>query len=333
MEKSYLIPTRSNADYFCITPTNGSTNISWDWLNSYPTAFDIDLQYSYDVVNWTNYTLGTNVTTSVPTYWRGKNVKGFGSSYNNNANICKLTLDNYCNLSGRLSSLTQKFLGSIPSCPRLQIGGTSIFSGNSYIYSIKDLVLDYILDAPQDQVNHWSQNYANLFSNCTSLIDTPVFLGEIKSTGVKACSRMFWNCTSLTTIYDLPAPNSEACFSEMFIGCTSLQEPPKLPALTLTKYCYEHMFSQCTGLRKLPRLEATVLPDGCYQYMFCIDYNEMLSTTQDSTYQYEFRIPTTNVATSIGTNVLFHIFNTLTSPQVTPQVNTTYYCKLPTASE
>ena len=54
----------------------------------------------------------------------------------------------------------------------------------------------------------------------------------------------------------------------MFINCTILEEPPKLPATTLKEYCYADMFNNCKGLLSVPNLPATTLATGCYRNMF-----------------------------------------------------------------
>ena len=59
------------------------------------------------------------------------------------------------------------------------------------------------------------------------------------------------------------------CYAQMFQGCTSLIEGPKiLPAETLTTSCYNNMFYGCTSLTTTPELPATTLADSCYSQMF-----------------------------------------------------------------
>ena len=63
---------------------------------------------------------------------------------------------------------------------------------------------------------------------------------------------------------------TENCYQRMFYGCTNLESVPELPATTLAPYCYSHMFYECSGLTTVPSdlLPATTLRVGCYQYMF-----------------------------------------------------------------
>ena len=63
------------------------------------------------------------------------------------------------------------------------------------------------------------------------------------------------------------------CYYNMFSGCTSLAQAPKLPATTLATSCYKNMFSGCTSLAQAPELPATTLAASCYNSMFrdCIN--------------------------------------------------------------
>ena len=54
----------------------------------------------------------------------------------------------------------------------------------------------------------------------------------------------------------------------MFYGCSTLINPPQLPALSLTPSCYQSMFYGCSSLLDTPNLPATNLADDCYSYMF-----------------------------------------------------------------
>lgn len=70
-------------------------------------------------------------------------------------------------------------------------------------------------------------------------------------------------------------PDSSGFFN-LFAGCSSLTQAPKLPATQLSRYCYRGMFERCSGLTKAPKLPATTLEEGCYMGMFA----ECTSLTQ-----------------------------------------------------
>lgn len=109
--------------------------------------------------------------------------------------------------------------------------------------------------------------YHRMFYGCTSLTSVP----ELPATTLKSdCySYMFYGCTSLTKAPELPATTlAEQCYLSMFYRCTSLITAPALPATTLTNTCYKSMFSSCTSLTTAPELPATTLTEQCYCEMF-----------------------------------------------------------------
>ena len=113
--------------------------------------------------------------------------------------------------------------------------------------------------------------FSKLFQNCTALTTAP----ELPATtlAMKCYYHMFNGCTSLTTAPDLPAMTMlHACYFDMFGGCTALATAPStLPATTLASQCYEHMFQGCTSLTTAPALPATNINRNtlsCYKSMF-----------------------------------------------------------------
>ena len=82
---------------------------------------------------------------------------------------------------------------------------------------------------------------------------------------------LFRDNTALTDASGLLLPATtltNACYQNMFYGCTALTAAPALPAKTLTNYCYYQMFRDCTALTAAPALPATTLAESCYFYMF-----------------------------------------------------------------
>ena len=109
--------------------------------------------------------------------------------------------------------------------------------------------------------------YSKMFSNCTSLTTAP----ELPATTLSdfCYNNMFYGCTSLTTAPELPAITLDSnCYQSMFENCTSLTTAPELPATTLDYLCYGRMFKGCTSLTTAPELPATALGGYCYNYMF-----------------------------------------------------------------
>ena len=166
--------------------------------------------------------------------------------------------------------------------------------------------------------------YSYMFSNCQNLTSAP----ELPATTLaEGCYMgMFNGSTSLTSAPELPATTlAERCYSNMFWGCTSLTTAPKLPATTLAGSCYYLMFYNCTSLTVLPELPATTLRLRCYSYMFDGCTMLKVSETQDSTYAYPYRIPTSGAGTT-ASGALTDMFSNTGGPLTgTPSINSTYY--------
>ena len=167
--------------------------------------------------------------------------------------------------------------------------------------------------------------FYGMFYGCSSLVSAP----DLPATTITdACYReMFCGCTSLIAAPELPATTlgGSNCYREMFSGCTSLITAPKLPATTLTGSCYYEMFYNCTSLIAAQELPATTLKGDCYRSMFNGCTALKISASQDSTYQYPYRIPQSGTGVD-ATNARYRMFagtgGTFTD---TPDINTTYY--------
>lgn len=120
--------------------------------------------------------------------------------------------------------------------------------------------------------------YRQMF-NCPILEDLP----QIQATTLAdSCFYdMFSGCTMLRSVPSnyLPWDNlPTACYSFMFADCTSLVNPPDLPAMNLGSFCYQYMFSGCTSLVEAPELPAETLVTSCYLCMFihCTSLNKVI---------------------------------------------------------
>ena len=111
--------------------------------------------------------------------------------------------------------------------------------------------------------------YGYLFYGNTCLINAKNLILPA-TTLANACYRdMFYGCTSLVSAPALPTTTlAQNCYREMFYGCSSLTEAPALPATTVAQSCYEAMFYGCSSLVVTPTLPATVLASSCYKDMF-----------------------------------------------------------------
>lgn len=100
-------------------------------------------------------------------------------------------------------------------------------------------------------------------------------------------------------------------------------------ASALPSACFVNLFNRCV-IESMPHLTATDLWERCYMWLFSDSYIR-LSDTQDTVYQYEFRVPITWIwiAGSYPTAWMFS-GGYPTSPISTPDINTTYYATVPT---
>ena len=112
---------------------------------------------------------------------------------------------------------------------------------------------------------------------------------------------------------DIAVP--EWAFHALFRDCTTLREPPALPATTLSDKCYQGMFQSCTSLTTPPELPAMNLATGCYDSMFY----ECLSLAQAP------ELPATTMAISCY-NSMFFKCSSLTSAPALPALQMTIYC-------
>lgn len=127
--------------------------------------------------------------------------------------------------------------------------------------------IQYLLDKTGELLSVTDYCYNKLFYGCTSLTTVPKLPA---TTLAHYCyGNMFNGCSNLTTAPKLPATTlASNCYYCMFWGCTSLTTAPALPATTLASECYAAMFNDCISLTTAPALPATTLADWCYNTMF-----------------------------------------------------------------
>lgn len=137
---------------------------------------------------------------------------------------------------------------------------------------------------------------------------------------------LFNNCTSLTSIPNLPATTlTDNCYFAMFYGCTHITTATSLPATSIPYNAYYNMFVDCYNLEQLPRLPATTVLDWWCWNMFSGCSKIKLSTTQTWEYQTEYRIPITWSWTYSSYALLDMFYDTWWTFTWTPTINTTYY--------
>ena len=228
-----VIPEVEDAnDYLCFTAAQASTTVKFDRASTVGTYQYIELEFSTDRQNWTDYTFDglTGATITLANindrvWFRSK--IDFPYSYGNSGSYSKFVMSGKIYASGNIMSLLSKNF--------------------------------------KQKMNNFA--FRGLFENCASLLSAPklsaLILADSCYTG------MFKGCTSLIMPPELPATVlKDFCYDSMFQGCTSLSIAPYLPATVLADYCYSGMFKGCTSLTTFPLLHPTTLKSGCYRYMF-----------------------------------------------------------------
>ena len=199
-------------DYLCFTAEQANSTV---WMvKQGDTPPTINLEYSVDKKNWTEYTWNdktgatiTLVNIGDKVWWRGDNT-AFSSDVNN----YKFTMTGSIEASGNVMSLLDK------TCKSVTIPTAYCFF---YLLSWNEA----LKTAPELPAT-------KLANHCYN--------------------RMFMGCSSLTTAPELPATTlAEHCYDGMFSNCTSLTTAPELPATTLANSCYSQMFGNCTKINKV----------------------------------------------------------------------------------
>lgn len=213
MRKDYLIGANSiRPDYFCITPLNGVTEITWNVPSTLSNKFT--MQYSTDKLEWINCVQNQAISTSVPIYFRGNNTFD-----GNDRRHITLSVNKSCDLSGRVATLCSKWGKSHPFAYGIRwlwSGGEAI--PNTWLHSVKNLIVDISLKRDYDP-----GTLQGLFKYCTNLIDIPKF--------------------------NIIKVNSYYLAYDMFEGCSNLEELPILSIQVLNTYCYTGMFSGCRKIK------------------------------------------------------------------------------------
>ena len=120
-----------------------------------------------------------------------------------------------------------------------------------------------------------------VYGNVMSMIDdqegataeNPKFSTDEEIGASCAFYNLFGNCTKILNHESkelvLPAKKlASSCYSDMFVGCKSLEKAPEIAAETVARYCCRQMFYRCTSLTKAPLLKAKTLENFCYNNMF-----------------------------------------------------------------
>ena len=180
--------------------------------------------------------------------------------------------------------------------------------------------------------------------NVMSLLYGDNFKGEVDLTVKDGAFNDLFNNSKVVSAENLSLPATtleNACYQDMFDGCTSLATAPVLPATTLASSCYLGMFYRCTSLTTAPVLPATTLASSCYYYMFqgCTSLTTApvlpATTLASSCYIGMFQgctslttapvLPATTLASSCYQNMFMNCTSLTTAP-VLPATTLAEYC-------
>lgn len=169
----------------------------------------------------------------------------------------------------------------LSSCPDLCYINYSRSGGHNYEYAFSGTSISFIPSNPLTGVKE--RDFSHAFSNTLCNSAGAFSLANVTVIGPGAFEYMFAGCTNFGSFNDeltkLPASSvslSEACFANMYDGCTSITRIPEnyLPWMNLARECYKEMFRGCTSLTDVPKDLLPAISLGpttilCYYGMFC----------------------------------------------------------------
>ena len=191
-----------------------------------------------------------------------------------------LGVDDWTNYNGSSLSLSKNdvvyFKGNREDCDC--IGATQLFTADQVCY-IGGKITSLLADQTQFAPNAFRSAFSN--GLCVDAVSTPDVVDWVdidpadslilpSFTSSQCYREMFRNCTSLTSVPNLPAETtSPGCYWNMFRLCNGVTNGNiNLGATTMATDCCRELFRQCGNLTSAPILRATTLEARCYQQMF-----------------------------------------------------------------
>ena len=237
---------------------------------------DIDIQYSYDNIDWIALPANTDISLSSGQSVYLKNTKNtLSTSEINYVNFIMSgsiaasgdinALINYKNVSSYCYHRLFEDCAALTSTPDLVSKTIAEYCYNNMFKGCTGLREG--TDLPAGSLP--AHCYESMFQGCTNL-SRGITIKATVSVAERSCYYMFGGCQSLIYAPDLYVKTmAPGCYANMFNGCRALQTAPDLPATTLANACYSAMFSGCQNLDTAPiDLPATTLADSCYSAMF-----------------------------------------------------------------
>ncbi len=279
---------------FCFVADNDGVSVKLKEVNGVSST--IELEYSTDGENFSDYTIGEAITaenTGDKIYFRAKDTNPAFSSntltlpqhefeIEGGTMKCEGNIMFLLDKTGAQTSVPERafseLFGSIwggceiTSAPDLPATTLGVACYNAMFINCESLV-----EAPELPAEILVAScYGRMYAGCTNLKTVPAL--NATQLADNCYNAMFSGCTSLTTAPALPATElTEGCYGSMFYGCSSLIAAPGLPSESLKPGCYANMFQFCTNLKKMPVLSASILAESCYNSMFygCSNLTEL----------------------------------------------------------
>lgn len=210
----------------------------YDTCNGLIDISSIDIQYSYDMLNW------------YPVDWEASPVDGvFGYFFEYLYQRVYFRGDN-------------TLLNSIPNLEEEIAFGLNIKTWNEGRMKVGGNIMSLAysdLSCTEFPYNDtWTFTFANLFIDAVNIFDASELILPASVMNKYGYYQMFANCSNLMYPPELPATTlAKYCYSSMFAACVRLQSLPILPATELESGCYGGMFGYCQHI-KLSEVEGGI---------------------------------------------------------------------------
>ncbi len=192
----------TESGYLGFTATEGNTTVR---LNKKGSPNSINLQYSKNGGNWTNYTVGNDINLK-----QGEKVEFKAPDNHPNTTFSKLFGYHNAKASGMFDEdedyLTGDFYYFSFSNNVEASGNVATLLSSGSISSLPDYA------------------FAGLFQNCTTLLSAPSLPDASVALSKYCYAGMFFQCTKIQSAPELPATTlKDHCYTYMFAGCERLQ--------------------------------------------------------------------------------------------------------------
>ena len=284
--KNKPVLTEDPLDYLAFYNTkNTATTLSILKTGS-PDA--ISLEYSFDKVNWTEYTtFGTDIAIAgnAKIWWRGNNLK-ISNYAPLQQKYYKFNSTGYLEVSGNLTSLLSKTLtmtsnwipagcfaylfsdvANMTGCPVLPNVSTVLKYGYcNCFYGTKITKAPYLGATSLE-----TGAYKHMFAGCAYLTDVQDTFAFAKAYSLSqqgnVFESMFSGCNRLVHAPVLPNDSHfrSSCFKNTFANCTSLQDITIPFELSAYDNNCEGMLSNCTSLQKIRFYPSTWGMTDCFK--------------------------------------------------------------------